>query len=136
MVKEKMYNSNIVMEWRRIRKGNYIMGSKCKRCSALFYPARTKCTKCGNDETENIKFKGHGRVYAYSTIFSAPMGFEKQVPYTVGIVKLDEGPKMTAQIIDFEDIKVGMNVEACIRKVYVDGDAGIIHYGIKFRPAE
>ena len=131
-----MYKSNVVMEWRRIRRGNYIIGSRCKKCSALFFPSRTRCTKCESNKLEDYKFKGMGEIYAYSRIYNPPTVFEKQVPYMVAIVKLDEGPKMTAQIVDFDDIKTGMKVESCLRKVYVDGKTGIIHYRIKFRPAD
>ena len=131
-----MYKSNVVMAWRKTRRGIYIIGSRCKKCSALFFPLRTRCTRCKSDELEDYKFSGIGKIYAYSTIYTSHVGFEKQVPYTIAIVKLEEGPKMTAQIIDFDNIDMGMKVESCIRKVYVDGKAGIIHYGIKFRVIE
>jgi len=131
-----MYKSNIVMAWRKTKRGNYVIGSKCKECSALFFPSRRRCPKCESNEMEDYKFKGNGEIYSYSTIHYPPAGFEKQVPYTVAIVKLDEGPKMVAQIVDFEHLEIGMKVESCIRKVYVDGEKGIIHYGIKFRVTE
>lgn len=124
------------MAWRKIRRGNYIIGSMCKECSALFFPVRRRCTKCESNELEDYKFKGTGEIYAHSTIYYPPAGFEKQVPYSVAIVKLDEGPKITAQIVEFENIEIGMKVQSCIRKVYVDGETGIIHYGIKFKPVE
>ena len=130
-----MYNSNIVMAWRKTRRGNCILGSKCKKCSSLFFPSRRKCAKCESFEMEDYKFKGTGEVYSHSTIHYPPAGFEKQVPYSIAIVKLDEGSKITAQIIEFDEIRIGMKVEFCVRKVRVDGETGIIHYGIKFRPA-
>lgn len=130
-----MYKSNIVMAWRKTNKGNFIIGSKCKECSTLFFPSRSICANCESNELEDYIFKGSGEVYSYSTIFYPPSGFEKQVPYTVAIIKLDEGPKMTAQLVECDNIEIGMRVESCIRKVYVDGESGIIHYGIKFRPS-
>jgi hypothetical protein len=129
-----MYESNVVMDWRRTKKGYYIIGSRCKECSAIFYPVKIKCPKCGSKELEDYKFKGKGKIYSYSTIHYAPTGFEKQVPYEVAMIELDEGPKITAQLVDFDEIKIGMKVESCVRKIFVDGATGIIHYGIKFRP--
>ena len=129
-----MYKSNIVMAWRKTRRGNYILGSKCKKCASLSFPSRRKCTKCESFEMQDYRFKGTGEVYAHSRIHYPPAGFEKQVPYSVAMIKLDEGPKITAQIIEFDEISIGMKVESCIRKIYVDGETGIIHYGIKFRP--
>jgi len=130
-----MYKSNIVMAWRRTRKGNYILGSRCKKCSDFSFPSRTECKKCGSSEAEEYKFKGSGKIYSHSTIYFPPANFEKQTPYTVAIIELDEGPKITAQVVDFDKIEIGMKVESCIRKIYVDGDSGIIHYGVKFRPS-
>ena len=131
-----MYKSNIVMAWRKTVRGNFIIGSRCKKCNELFFPSRIFCGNCRTDELEDYKFKGTGKIYTYSTVYFPPLGLEKHVPYTVAIVKLDEGPKMTAQIIEFDNIEIGTRVESCIRKIYVDGDNGIIHYGIKFRPVD
>ena len=53
-------------------------------------------------------------------------------------IKLDEGPKITAQIVDCEldDVKIGMRVQSTFRKIQEDGYMGAIHYGYKFKPIE
>ena len=43
---------------------------------------------------------GRGEVFSYSTIHNAPEGFEKYTPYTVALVRLPEGPLITAQLTD------------------------------------
>ncbi|MFN4295192.1 MAG: Zn-ribbon domain-containing OB-fold protein, partial [Thermoflexales bacterium] len=66
-----------------------------------------------------------------------PAGFEDYAPYTVALVKLEEGPIVTAQLTDVnsKDIKIGMPVEMVTRKIRTDGDErGMIVYGYKFRP--
>ena len=85
---------------------------------------------------QEIKFSGKGEVITYSVIHSAPEDFQKQVPYIIAIIKLDEGPNLTAQIVDCEidDIKIGMKVENTFRKIQDDGYTGAIYYGYKFRP--
>ena len=44
---------------------------------------------------------------------------------------------MTSQVIDVDSaqVKVGPWIEAAFRKLGQEGEAGIIHYGYKFRPA-
>lgn len=80
-------------------------------------------------------FVGQGTVYSYTTVLDAPEGFESQAPYAVALVKLDEGPLVTAQLIDLDrPPEIGMRVEMVTRKLRTDGDAGIIIYGYKFRP--
>jgi len=60
-----------------------------------------------------------------------------QVPYVMAIIELDEGVRLTGQVIDCkpDDVKIGMRVAATFRKLGEDGRAGIIHYGYKFVPA-
>jgi len=56
----------------------------------------------------------------------------------VALVKLAEGPVVTAQLTDLGDqpVRIGMPVEMVTRKIRTDdGDQGMILYGYKFRPA-
>ena len=49
------------------------------------------------------------------------------------MVRLANGERATSQIVDADRVEVGMKVEPCLRKVYVNGDKGLIEYGVKFR---
>lgn len=64
------------------------------------------------------------------------MGYEDQLPYVVGMVKLDEGPIVEAQITDVNAyaLKIGQRMEMVTRKLRAYGDDGVIVYGYKFRP--
>jgi hypothetical protein len=94
----------------------------------------------GEKATELIGLKqnlsGHGEVYSFSVMYSAPKGYEDQQPYTIALIKLDEGPMVTAQLtdVDHEQVKIGMRVEMVTRKLREDGPEGQIIYGYKFRP--
>ena len=84
--------------------------------------------------TRNLS--GRGEIYSYTVMYNVPQGFEEQKPYVVALVKLDEGPLVTAQLTDVEHkaVKIGMRVEMVTRKLREDGDEGQIIYGYKFRP--
>lgn len=86
---------------------------------------------------EEYKLSGVGTVLTYSIVHTATEDFEDQVPYAIAIVELDEGPRVTAQIVDCkpEDVKIGMRVESTFRKIQQDGTTGAIYYGYKFKPA-
>ena len=79
---------------------------------------------------------GHGEIYSFSTMYNAPKGFEEQKPYTVALVKMDDGPIVTAQLtdVDHDKVYIGMRVEMVTRKIREDGAEGQIIYGYKFRP--
>jgi len=85
---------------------------------------------------ERLQLKGKGTVVTYTVIHDAPAQFEMQKPYVMAIVQMDEGVRLTSQIIDVkpEDVKIGMKVRATFRKLGQEGEAGVIHYGYKFRP--
>jgi len=81
-------------------------------------------------------FRGTGQVYSFSTVYDAPVGYTEYQPYTVALIKLDEGPLVTAQLtdIDSDDVRIGMPVEMVTRKIKEEGESGVIVYGYKFRP--
>jgi uncharacterized OB-fold protein len=95
------------------------------------------CPSCGQEAKTLYAFSGKGEVYSYTTIYDAPAGYDENAPYTVALVKLNEGPLVTAQLTDLGDqpIQIGMPVEMVTRKLRQDGDErGMLVYGYKFRP--
>jgi uncharacterized OB-fold protein len=53
------------------------------------------------------------------------------------LVKLAEGPLITAQLTDLgeQDVEIGTPVEMVTRRLRTDGDErGMLVYGYKFRP--
>jgi uncharacterized OB-fold protein len=79
---------------------------------------------------------GRGEVYSFTTMYNVPHGYDEQKPYTVALVKLVDGPMVTAQLTDVapDEVKIGMPVEMVTRKLREDGPEGQIVYGYKFRP--
>jgi uncharacterized OB-fold protein len=88
-------------------------------------------------EQREVAFSGRGQVYSYSTVYHAPQGFEEFVPYTVALIRLEEGPMVTAQLtdVDSDQVEIGMPVEMVTRRIQSSGEEGAIIYGYKFRPA-
>lgn len=85
---------------------------------------------------ERHTFSGFGTVYSFTTVTEAPEGYEDQAPYVIALIKLDEGPMLTAQITDFDgEIAIGDRVEMVTRKLTTEGPRGVIVYGYKFRRA-
>jgi hypothetical protein len=122
----------------RLRKQRYaLVGEVCPHCHAKLFPPRDICPECGQEARTPYQFSGRGEVYSYTTIYDPPAGYEENAPYTVALVKLEEGPIVTAQLTDLGDepVKIGAPVEMVTRKLREDGDErGMIIYGYKFRP--
>ncbi len=85
-------------------------------------------------QAEQFAFAGTGEVYSFTTVLQAPENFEEQAPYTLALIKLDEGPMITAQLTDLDGpVAIGDRVEMVTRKLTTEGPRGMIVYGYKFR---
>lgn len=112
-----------------------LVGESCLDCGAKLFPPRDVCADCHGEVTIPIIFSGKGKIYSYTKVSSVPEGFEEQAPFYVALVRLNEGPMVTAQLTDLDgEPNIGMSVEMVTRKLKTDGPKGIIVYGYKFRP--
>jgi hypothetical protein len=101
---------------------NRLMGSRCKSCGALHLPPRAMCPACYADEMAWIEMSGRGKLLAFTTVHIAPTamieaGYGRDKPYCAGIVQLEEGPAISAQILGVDasrpsEIEVGTSLEA------------------------
>ncbi len=124
--------------WRKIPQRYNLVGTQCTTCGRHFFPPRSFCPDCRRDgEIVDYQFKGDGEIVTYTVVRSASDQFENTTPYVLAIVKLDEGPDLTAQIVCTpEEARIGMRVRSVFRRIAADGESGVIHYGTKFVPAE
>ncbi|KPL82333.1 transcriptional regulator [Thermanaerothrix daxensis] len=127
----------IPRHWRLKQQRYALVGEVCPHCEEKIFPPRDVCPYCGNEAKTQFTFSGRGTVFSFTTLTEAPAGFEQAAPYTVALVKLEEGPVITAQLTDLGDrpVEIGMPVEMVTRKIRAEDEArGVILYGYKFRP--
>jgi uncharacterized OB-fold protein len=122
--------------WREIPQRYRLEANKCKKCGYISFPPRLICPQCQNREFEETKLAEKGKILTFTVIRVPPKQFVDQAPYAVGIVELDDGVKLTGQVVDcdFEDLKIGQKVKIEFRKIFDVGEAGILCYGYKFVP--
>ena len=99
-----------------------LMGSHCHTCNKDFLPPRAICPSCHNDQLTWVEFSGKGKLAAFTSIFIAPTamidaGYGRDKPYLAGVVELDAGVKVSAQILDLdatkpEEVKIGTSLLA------------------------
>lgn len=126
----------ISLNWRRIPERYRLIGTRCSNCTTAYFPTREICPKCRRKgKAEKVQYKGKGKIFSLTEIYAAPSGFEDQIPYVLAIVELEEGPRLTTQIVDatMKEAKVGDKVEMVFRTIQKDDPEGLIHYGFKFR---
>jgi len=128
----------VLSRWWRRRIPRYrFLGAQCKSCGRIHYPPRAACPYCGSTELETVELPRTGVLESYSVIYSVPGDTRLEAPILLGLVKLDNGVRVIAELTDLdpETASTGIRVEAVVKKIHEDGDTGIIAYAIKFRPA-
>ncbi len=88
---------------------------RCADCARkVFYP-RTICPHCLSDRLNWVRATGRGKVYSYTIVRRAMNpAFGEDVPYVFAIVELEEGPRVTTNVIHCpaEAVRVDMPVRA------------------------
>ena len=105
--------------WEGLKAGEL----RLQRCTAcfryIFYP-RSVCPHCLSDRLEWTMASGRGRVYSYTIVRRAMNpAFAADLPYIFAIVELEEGPRVTTNLINCapEDARVDMPVKAAYDSV-------------------
>ncbi len=95
-------------------KDGRLMGTKCKDCGAFSFPPRADCEACMSGNYEFVELSGKSILQTFTKIVAAPTGFEDVVPYTVGVVDLEEGGRALAWFGDSvqeDEIEIGMELQ-------------------------
>ena len=123
--------------WREQASRYNLVGTHCTKCGRFFFPPRIMCPNCRRGGSiESYKFRGTGEVVTYTAVYQAPRNLNRQTPYLLAIIRLDEGARLLSEVIcDPEEISTGMRVRSVFRKIGEEGEKGIIYYGTKFVPA-
>ena len=79
-----------------LREGR-LLGLKCG-CGDVLCPPRAVCPRCGNMDLEVIQLSGRGKIASYTTLFVAAEGRDKELPYAMALVALEEGPYLVGRI--------------------------------------
>ncbi len=122
--------------WRAYPQVYRLEAARCTKCGKVHYPPRLICSKCHGREFERFNMKLTGKVLTHTVIRTPSDEFSGEAPFAVGIIEMDDGARLTMQIVDvaFEELKIGMPVKLQFRRNFMEGDAGIIQYGHKAVP--
>lgn len=94
-----------------------LMGNLCEDCKTFMIPPRINCMECRGKRLRWTQFNGRGSLESFTVVHVAPTFLKDKVPYAVGIVRLEEGPMLTARLVGVdvlkpETIKMGMAMVA------------------------
>lgn len=85
--------------WEGVRNRELLL-KYCSHCSTHFHPKRIVCTGCGSSALTWKRASGKATVYSFSEVHhAADPAFSATVPFTVGMVRLEEGVHLFTRLI-------------------------------------
>lgn len=104
---------------------------RCQPHGHFWFPPANLCQRCWSPDFAWTPVSGRGELFTF-TVYRRAYARELagQLPYTVGIVELAEGPRLVTNIVGCapEELRVGMHVEVVFEDL---GDGISLH---AFRP--
>ena len=117
-----------------------LLATRCASCGTVYFPKATIChdPKCTQSAIEEFTFGGKGTLWSYSIQdYPPPPPHKYDEPYhtyALGVVDFPAGVRLMGQMCvdDFDDLKIGSEVEVVIEPLYHEDGAEYTSW--KFKP--
>lgn len=94
-----------------------LMGADCQDCEQVMVPPRAFCYACGGRNVAAVDQPTAGEVLSYTEVRTPPPAFEADAPYTIAIVELDSGARLTGRVrAAYDEVAIGDRVELTTRE--------------------
>jgi uncharacterized OB-fold protein len=97
-----------------------LMLMRCAGCGTHRYPSRDRCDVCWSTETEWVEATGRATLHSWVVFHQVyHPAFADRIPYNVAVVELEEGPRITTNIVgcDLHDLKASMKLNVMFEEV-------------------
>ena len=91
-------------------KNDKLLGLKCKECGAITVPPKMVCRTCTSPDMDITELGGKGKIKTFTMVNVAAEGRESEIPYTIVLVELDEGPWIMGNLIDIDPNEATMEL--------------------------
>ncbi len=118
--------------WDGTRDGR-LMIMHCNTCARDYFYPRPICPFCMSTDTSWKQASGRAKLHTYMIIHRAAPGFEAEAPYVVGVVELEEGPRMMSNIVGIEPDPAKLEIDMPLEVTFDKASDQITLP--KFRPA-
>ena len=72
----------------------------CDDCGTRYFYPRPLCPACWSRRVRWIDASGRARLHTFVINHRPPRGFPVAAPFVIGIVELDEGPRLMSHIVE------------------------------------
>lgn len=99
-----------------------VMATKCKACGATFFPPRADCCKCLASDMEWVPVSGVGDLLSFSKLQYGPVGFEDDLPYTIGVAQFKDVKVFGRVSKELSDDQISVGMKVTVAPVTMPGD--------------
>jgi hypothetical protein len=107
---------------------------QCGDCGGHYFYPRPMCPSCLSPNVRWVDAKGTGRLHTFVINHRPPRNFPAAGPIVIGIVELDEGPRILTEIVDVTADPANVRCDMPLEVVFEDITEKITLP--KFRPRE
>jgi len=122
-----------------------LIGSRCKNCGKVTFPAQKSCPACCLDDVDNIELAKRGKLWTWtvqgfppkSPPYAKKESPETFVPYGVGYIELPGQVRVESRLTENDParLRIGLDMELVIEK-FMDNDQGDEVMIFAFKPVE
>lgn len=95
-----MHTPTIVADFRAGLAGGQLLIQSCSDCGKPNMWPRYACPHCQSENLGWQQSAGKGTLHSFCVLRQgAPEGFEEDLPYAIGVVKLDEGVQLAVRLL-------------------------------------
>jgi uncharacterized OB-fold protein len=111
----------------------FLVGSECRECGGLAFPASDHCPYCGSSSAGVTRLPRRGVVELCTWVHRPSAGYTGPLPYGLGVIRLSDDLKVIAPIQSAAILPPGTPVECAIWEVGTSEDgSALVSYC--FRP--
>lgn len=100
--------------WEAAARGALVL-QHCESCQKFIFYPRVACPHCGSDDIAWREASGRGTLYSFTIVESnAPSAFVADMPYVVGVVRLEEGVQMLSNIVDCDPAALRCDMDVTV----------------------
>lgn len=94
-----------------------LLGAVCANCGTVLVPPRPACYECGSRDVHSEEQPQAGEIVSYTEVHKPPPAFADQAPFTVAIVELESGARLTGRVNSpYDEVDIGMAVRLTVRE--------------------
>jgi uncharacterized OB-fold protein len=101
-----------------------VLAQRCASCGRASLPPAPSCLHCGSPDVTQVDAAAAGALYTWTVTHVAfDPAYADEVPYTVGVVDLDDGARLSGMVdVPLEQLRAGMRLKLAWRRSPVDNE--------------